>query len=619
MLEFLRRGVKSWVVKVLLGLLVVSFAVWGIGDVTTGFSTRVATVGGQTVEAGLFGATLRQEQQRYQLDATQIRPLGLDRFVLGRMVRDAALAEAAERLGVSAPDEAVARAVRAEPAFSAAGQFDPVQYAAAVRRVFPSVAVYEQTLRQSLAAGLIERAAAAAAPLPGLAPALAAWREEARRFEAITLTVLNLQGPDPVPSDADLAAHLEAARAAFAEPERRDAVWLRIDPSAMAAEVAIPEEELRAAYEGRRAEYETAERRVVDQIVFPTEAEAAAASARLADGSATFDALLAERSLSRGDAALGEVEAGDLRDARGPAAFALPGPGVAGPAATAGGFALLEVRAVTPGRTTPFEEVREALRTEAALARIQPDLDRLSELAADALAGGATIEEAAAELGLTPGGVAGLSADGALAGGAPAFGLPAEPAFLAELFAAPEGADRDPVRLPDGGAFALRVTAVTAPRDPALEDVRDRVAESWTAARRSEALAALGESARDRVAAGEDMAAVAADLGAVVESIGPLRRGDPDPRLDEAARAALFAAEPGAVALARPVQLAVVARLAEVIPAEPDGPAAREIAEALEAAVGRDQIEFLGRALEAEAGVTYNLQAIESVLSGLGG
>jgi peptidyl-prolyl cis-trans isomerase D len=619
MLEFLRRGVKSWVVKVLLGLLVVSFAVWGIGDVSAGFSTRVATVGGQSVEAGLFGATLRQEQQRYQLDATQIRPLGLDRFVLGRMVRDAALADAAERLGVSAPDEAVARAVRAEPAFSAGGQFDPVQYAAAVRRVFPSVAVYEQTLRRSLAAGLIERAATAAAPLPGLAPALAAWREEARRFDAITLTVLNMQGPDPVPTDADLAAHLEADRAAFTEPERRDAVWLRIDPSAMAADIEIPEDALRAAYAERRAQYETAERREVDQIVFPTEAEAAAAAARLAGGSATFDALLAERGLTRDDAALGEVAAGDLRDARGAAAFGLPGPGVAGPAATAAGFSLLEVRSVTPGRVTPFEDVRQALRTEAALARVQPDLDRLAEQAADALAGGATIEEAAAELGLTPGAVAGLSAAGDLPGDALAFGLAAEPAFLSELFAATQGADRDPVRLPDGGAFALRVTAVAAPRDPALAEVRDRVAEAWVAARRADALTALGETARARVAAGEDMAAVAAGLGVAVESIGPLRRGDPDPRLDEAARATLFAADPGAVALARPAQLSVVARLAEVIPAAPDGPAAREIAEALEAAIARDQIELLGRALEAEAGVTFNTQAIESVLAGIGG
>jgi peptidyl-prolyl cis-trans isomerase D len=607
------------VVKVLLGLLVVSFAVWGVGDVTQGFSTRVATVGGQTVEAGLFGATLRQEQQRFQLDATQIRPLGLDRFVLGRMVRDAALADAADRLGVSAPDEAVARAVRAEPAFSAGGQFDPVQYAAAVRRVFPSVAVYEQTLRQSLAAGLIERAAAPAAPLPGLAAALAAWREEARRFDAITLSVANLQGSEPVPTDAELSAHLEANRAAFAEPERRDALWLRIDPSAMAADVEIPEDELRIAYEGRRAQFETPERRVVDQIVFPTEAEAAAAAARLADGSASFDALLAERGLTRADAALGDLAAADLRDARGAAAFALAGAGVAGPAATAGGFALLEVRSVTPGRVTPFEAVRETLRTEAALARIQPDLDRLSEQAADALAGGATIEEAAAELGLSPQAIGGLSAEGELPGGAFAFGLAAEPAFLSELFAAPEGADRDPVRLPDGGSFALRVTGVTAPRDPALDDIRGRVAEAWMAARRSEALAALGESVRARVAGGEDMAAVAAELGVAVEGIGPLRRGDPDPRLDEAARTALFAAEPGQVALARPVQLAVVARLAEVIAAEPDGPAAREIADALETAIGRDQVELLGRALEAEAGVTFNTQAIESVLSGLGG
>jgi peptidyl-prolyl cis-trans isomerase D len=619
MLELLRRGVKSWVVKVLLGLLVVSFAVWGVGDVGAGFSTRVATVGSQTVEAQLYAATLRQEQQRNQLDATQIRPSGLDRFVLARMVRDAALADAARRLGVSAPDEAVARAVRAEPAFSAGGQFDPVQYAAAVRRVFPSVAAYEDTLRRGLASGLIERAAAAATPPAGLAAALAAFEGETRRFDAVVLTVANLTGPEPVPTEADLAATLEADRAAFAEPERRDAAWLRVDPAALAASVEIPEDELRAAYEARRAEFGTPERRTVEQIVYPTEAEAQAAAARLAAGEADFDALLAERGLTRADAALGEVTRDDLRDARGAAAFALPAPGVAGPAPAIGGFALLEVRAIAPGAEIPFDAVREDLRAEAALARVLPELDRLTELAADALAGGATVEEAAAELGLTPGRTEGLAADGRLPDGAPADGLAAEPAFRDELFAAPEGADRDPVRLPDGGAFALRVTRVAPPRDPALDEVRDRVAEAWRAARRAEALGALGEAARARLSAGEDVAAVAADLGVEVVSIGPLRRADPDPRLDRAAREALFAAAPGAAVLARPPQLAVVARLAEVTPAPADGELTAEVAQALAQSLASDQTEFLGRALEAEAGVTLNQQAIDAVLAGVGG
>ncbi len=489
-------------------------------------------------------------------------------------------------------------------------------YAAAVRRIFPSVAAYEATLRTGLASALIERAAQAAAAPAGLGAAIAAFRDETRSFDAIALTVANLPEDMPEPTEAELEAHLAADRAAFAEPERRDAVVLRIDPAALAADVEIPEAGLRAAYDARRAEFETPETRTVDQIVYPTLAEAEAAAARLAAGEADFDALLAERGLSRSDAGLGAVTEADLRGARGAAAFALPGPGVAGPAQTSGGFALLEVTAIAAGRATPFEAVRETLRAEAAAARVLPEADCLTELAADALAGGATIEEAAAELGLAPLRLTGLSADGGLPGGDGATGIGADPAFLSELFAAREGADRDPVRLRDGGSFALRVTAVAPPRDPGLEEIRGRVAERWAEARRAEALTALGEAARARVAGGEPIEAVAADLGLAVSRLGPMRRDDPDPRLDAQARAALFAAPVGAAALSRPPQRAVVAQVAEVIAAGADGGA--EVDAALADSIGDDQVEFLGRALEAEAGVTLNQQAIEAVLAQIG-
>lgn len=616
MLEVIRRGVKSWVVQVLLGLLVASFAVWGIGDVSRGFSTKVASVGERDIDANLFATILQREQQRLGLDPSQIRMVGLDRFVLAQLVREAAVEETARRLGLSAPDSAVARQVRSDPNFQIGGQFDATQYANAVRRVFPSIAAYEETIRRSIATQQIVTGAigAIAAP-PGAAEVLARFREERRRFDALILRT----PAEPVgePSEADLAAHLDANPGAFTEPERRAVVWLHVDPEVLAQDIDIPEDDLREAYDAQVAMLAQPERRTVDQIVFAEEADAQAARARLDDGLA-FDALLAERGLSRQSATLGSVTANELRGARGEAAFALAEPGVAGPVAAAGGFALLEVREIVPGFTIPFETIAEALRLDLARQRAEPDADRLAEAVEDLRAGGATLEEVAADLGLTlfrDGGVArnGTGGDG------PLSGLVAATPFLDEAFAAREGEERRIRPAPDGGYFVLRVDAVRPPSVPALDAIRDRVAEGWRAEATRAALRAEAEALKADLDAGADLATLAEARGLTVTSIGPLRRSDPDPRLGPEAREALFAAEPGTAALSAAGGGAALVVLREVVPVEPQGDVVRQFEQALAQSFGQDLFDYLGKALEDRAGVSVNTSVLDSVVSQIGG
>jgi len=609
MLDLLRRAVKSWVAQVLLGLLVVSFAVWGIGDVGSGFSTRVATVGDQKVEADTFARVLRREQQRYGLDATQVRAAGLDRFVLGQMVREAAVEDMMQALGVSAPDEAVARQVRTTQSFQVAGTFDAAQYASAVRGAFRSVAAYEATVRAALASAQLQQAASVGAVAPqGVAQAMLAFREERRAFDAITLRDA---GPAPEPTEADLKAHLDQNADAFATPETRAVTWLHIDPAAVADPVS--DADLRAFYEERRASFEQPETRAVDQIVFADQASAQAAKARLDAGETDFDGLLAERGLTRADAGLGRIVRADLPDARASAAFASPSPEIVGPVETATGFALMDVRDIRPGVTVPFDAVRDEMARALAAEQGGPAADRLAERAEDLRAGGASLEEVAADLSLPIAIVAAL-----IAQGAGPEGLAATAAFRAEAFAAAEGAERDAIRLPDGGYLILRVDAITPSRAPSLDEAREAVAQSWTAAARRAALAEAAEAARAQVAGGAPLAQVAAALGLEVEPLGPLRRDDPDARLGPDARAALFDARPGAVAITVGRDSATVAVLREVFAPPTMAETIAQIEAQFAESVARDQLEYLGRALEDRAGVTVNPAVFEAALAQIG-
>ena len=137
MLELMRRGVKTWVAKILLALLIVSFAVWGIGDIFTGSAnSTVGAVGDTKVDAERFARTIRRQQvqmtmqRRQAVSLADMRAAGLDRQTLGTLLREAAYTEELGALGLGVSTEEVARMIRTNPAFvNSEGTFDPSRYA----------------------------------------------------------------------------------------------------------------------------------------------------------------------------------------------------------------------------------------------------------------------------------------------------------------------------------------------------------------------------------------------------------------------------------------------------------------------------------------------------------
>src|SRR5690554_6254263 len=93
MLDALRRGAQSWVAKILFGVLVVSFAIWGVADVFRGFGQgSLAKVGAEEISTNEFQlayqnrlyAIGRQIGQR--LTPEQARAIGLPNQVLSGLI-----------------------------------------------------------------------------------------------------------------------------------------------------------------------------------------------------------------------------------------------------------------------------------------------------------------------------------------------------------------------------------------------------------------------------------------------------------------------------------------------------------------------------------------------------
>jgi len=128
MLEGLRVASQNWIGRTIMGLvmavIVISFAIWGIGDVFRGFSSqRLVKIGGGEVSVEAFRSTyqneLRRLQQRLRRGITneEARRAGLDQQVLDRLITDVALDQRVHSLGLSVSDEEAQRLLKAEKAF----------------------------------------------------------------------------------------------------------------------------------------------------------------------------------------------------------------------------------------------------------------------------------------------------------------------------------------------------------------------------------------------------------------------------------------------------------------------------------------------------------------------
>ena len=162
-----------------------------------------------------------------------------------------------------------------------------------------------------------------------------------------------------------------------------------------------------------------------------------------------------------------------------------------GPLNTSLGPALFRVNAVLAAEEVTFEDARADLREELATLRAQRVIDQASEGINDLMAGGASMEDLAAQTDLQLGTIA-FSAE-------TTDGIAAYDNFRDAAVAAQEGAFADLLPLSDGGIFALRLDGITPPAQEALEDVRDTVDADWRTAKTQELVLSQANTVADQI------------------------------------------------------------------------------------------------------------------------
>ncbi|MGA9251574.1 MAG: SurA N-terminal domain-containing protein [Roseobacter sp.] len=601
--------ISKTAIWVLLGLLILGLAGFGATNLS-GTIRTIGTAGDKPISVDTYARQLQQEiraveqQQGAALPFAQAQQFGLDRAVLQRLVATRSLDHESAQLGLSIGDNELRNRVLEISAFQGInGEFDREGYRFALEQAGLSEAQFETQLREEVARTIVQGAVLGGIAMPNTyVDTLMTYVGEQRSFTWSVVTAADLAEPVPTPDDATLRAYYDENIDRFTLPETKEITYAVLSPDALLDEVEVDEAALRAAYDERAAEFNQPERRLVERLAYLDSESAEAAAASLAEDE-SFDSLVESRGLTLEDVDIGDVTLAELGEA-GAGVFAADVGAVVGPFPSTLGPALFRVNAVLAEQITPFEDAVDILRPQLANDRAQRLVEAQAENLDDLLAGGATLEELAAETDMVVGNIE-WSAQSA-------EGIAAYEAFRAAAFAVGTSDFPQIDRLDDGGLFALRLDAVLPPRPAPFDAIRDEVAADWQETQTTRLLLAQIEAQVPELEQGRTFAELGLD--AIAEE--NLLRTDFVPRTPPGFLNEVFEMAVGDVRAIESEVAAILVRLDAIAPPAEDGDAARlriQLSQQAAQQLARDIFEAYNADVISRANPQINQQAVQAV------
>ena len=584
MISQFRRYTDSWIARGFFILMAISFVGWGIsGDLfrLMGPPSWVAKVGGETIEIPAFQTEYQRAmtQQSRNLPPGQEAPPALRRQVgqqtLDRMVAQMALAKELKDLRVVSPDDAVATAARAMPAFQDKdGKFSKDIFDSVLRNNGFTEARFLSELRSDITQKQLLSILSTSFLAPDAEVKPLYDSEFEKRSADMALFPLSAAPEPAAPTDAELTRWYDNHPESYATPEYRRIKAIELSPQSLSSEIKVPDDELRAAYDEHKADYVIPEKRSAEVISVQDEAKAQA----LADqwrGGADWTAMQAA---AKGDGAAA-ITQDDATQVQFPdpdlakAVFSTPAEEVAQPVKGQLGWFVVEVTKIAPGSVTTFDQAKDKLR-ERALAGKAADLmyDRANKL--DQLLGnGTSLDDLPGDLGVV--GVAGtLDAQGDTQAGSPApipGAAELKKAIIDAAFQAHQGDQPQltEVQTPSTGGsayYALTVEAIIPPGKKPFDAVKDQAADDWKQDQRERFQNQAATAMMTAVQGGKSFSD-AATIAGVTPKLSPLvTRDQSDPGMPQMLQRVLFGMKKGEATMVETPEGFVVAQLVEIAP-----------------------------------------------------
>ena len=513
MLQAMRSGAKSPIMKFFLLFLAGGFALWGIGDGSTGLiggSDKAISAGDQSVSPREVAIEFDRTRRTYLPNTTTAEAMqgGLLNDVIGTMSRELLFRAENEDLGLTVTRAMQRDAIANEASFQDEfGQFSEGRFLQAL-----AGAGFTEQEYLNRVDGVLQRQQLMTAVSQGLrfdsalANVVAAHEMEKRTVKLSSFPVR----PESItsPDDATIDKFFQENKTSYDAPRLRSAKIGSLSAAIIAEEINISDSEIRATFDDRLDEFSTPETRSIRQMVFDDEATANAAIDRLNNGEGFAAVAASMLDWTDADTNLGTVTEASLDGALVGPAFAAEAGAVVGPVQTAFGFHLLSIDTITAGGVTQLDDVRDqiisTLRGEQAINLLY---DRVNMLE-DALGSGATIEESINKAGGRLDVATDIDQQGQTIDGMPATGQVAELLQDGAILDLIWNSELNEVSVIQEGSddmfFVVNVSTETEPRERRLDEVRAQVISDYkrveavkSARAAAEAVAATADGDQD--------------------------------------------------------------------------------------------------------------------------
>ncbi|NQV47766.1 MAG: SurA N-terminal domain-containing protein [Rhodospirillaceae bacterium] len=620
MLGAIRKRSAGIVVKTLLGMLILSFALWGVADVFSpgGGDNSVATVG----DAKIGPEQLRREYQREierlsnalgtPLNDEQARMFGIVDGVLNRIVDRSLYDLAASGLGILVTDNIVRDDIRHFPGFkNENGEFDRNRFQQLLFSNRLSETAYVDMMRGDVRRAQLLSIFDGGEISTPMAETLYRHRNEKRIAESVSILMSSITDI-PEPTEEDLAKYHKDNAGRYTAPEFRSLTAISLKAADLAKEIAVADEAVAAAYEDRLNEFSTPEMRTLEQIRLSDEEGAKKAHSLLGTGEKFAKVAKDLADMSDTDIELGQMSKAQMPPELADVAFNLVEGGYTAPIKTVLGWHILRLVSIEPAKQKPLSDVREKIATEIATEQALDALYGLANKLEDELGSGSTLEDAARAFNLPLVMIADIGRDGSDRNGKLVENLPGSE-FIGAAFNTPEGMESQLTEAGSDGYFIVRVDQVTAPQLTPLADVRNEVSEDWKKAKRAELAKQQADAMVEKINGGEDLFKLAADKGLKVTTTAPfLRSGSGD--LSTGLVDALFDIQKGKSVTDISGEAYVVARVKEIVTvnAAADQAAVTKVGNELATSLRSDLMDQLARGLRTYYPVSINNQAVNA-------
>lgn len=377
MLNLMRKNAGTWLIKIILGAIVVVFVFWGVGSFSNRGAGQVAVVNGEPIRVEeyneAYNRLLEQIKQRYgnQLNDEMLKMLQIKKQTMDQLIEKKLLLAEARRLHFKVSDEDLAANIKAFPAFQDNGRFDNRRYRAVLAQNRLTPEAFEAAQREYI---LINKIRSLISDSVQVSDSEVTdwyqWKNSQIKIDYVLYDPASVTGIQP--TDAEIKSYYDAHKDNYKTEHKRKADYLQFTPEMYAAKITIPDSEIKDYFDSNPGEFDTPETVEASHILIKVDANAdpqtiekakekALSVMKLAKEGKNFEDLAKQYSDDPGGkngGHLGAFKRNDMVEPFSEKAFSMKAGEISEPVRTQFGWHIIKVEKVNPAQILTLDQAK---------------------------------------------------------------------------------------------------------------------------------------------------------------------------------------------------------------------------------------------------------------------